>query len=319
MGVTNYFSANGMLLGEDGPNGKVGYLTDALGSVTSTLNQAGAVLNTYRYKPYGSQLSRTGTAPDPKFTWVGSQGYRQTGTGYSDAYIRARHFSTVPGSWASMDPMWPSQQHYTYCSGNPSSRTDMSGLIGCLGIMMGADCKVRKFTPTVVWTRCVARPLPGRRLSILATKSVNFFSYITWTSPIPCCCSFAQQLTGYEQSTYFDGSLSDKQDLLPGSSTGWVPDGSPECSSGGGDGFLEIWGADSPGWGNTSCNRATCQDCSKCVTAKVFDFGYRDQLDYHARFRTCVTCASGQKKCVHWHLDIVIKWPSGGSPSCALS
>jgi hypothetical protein len=89
MPVTNYFSANGRLLGENGPNGRVDYLTDALGSVTTTLNGSGAVLNQYRYKPSGALLSKTGTAPDPKFTWVGSQGYRQTGLAHSDSYVRA--------------------------------------------------------------------------------------------------------------------------------------------------------------------------------------------------------------------------------------
>jgi hypothetical protein len=68
MAVTNYFSANGRLLGENGPDGRVDYLTDALGSVTTTVNGSGAVLNQYRYKPSGAQLSKTGTAPDPKFT-----------------------------------------------------------------------------------------------------------------------------------------------------------------------------------------------------------------------------------------------------------
>ena len=62
MGVTNYYWAGDMLLGESGPNGKVDYLTDALGSVTTTVNGTGAVLNEYRYKPYGAQLSKTGTA-----------------------------------------------------------------------------------------------------------------------------------------------------------------------------------------------------------------------------------------------------------------
>ena len=55
------------------------YLTDALGSVTATVDQSGTVQNTYRYKPYGDLLAKTGTGNDPKFLWVGSQGYRQRG------------------------------------------------------------------------------------------------------------------------------------------------------------------------------------------------------------------------------------------------
>jgi hypothetical protein len=98
-GVTNYYEMNGVLIGESGPNGTMYYHTDALGSVTMTTNQSGAVLNEYRYKPYGAQLSKTGTAPDPKFSWVGTQGYRQTGLMHSDAYVRNRHYGTSEGRW----------------------------------------------------------------------------------------------------------------------------------------------------------------------------------------------------------------------------
>jgi len=63
MPVTNYFSANGRLLGENGPNGRVDYLTDALGSVTTTLNGSGAVLNQYRYKPSGAPSQKRELPP----------------------------------------------------------------------------------------------------------------------------------------------------------------------------------------------------------------------------------------------------------------
>jgi hypothetical protein len=79
MGVTNYATINGVLVGENGPNGTMYYHTDALGSVTMTTDENGDVLNEYRYKPFGTVKTKTGTAPDPKFLWVGSLGYRQTG------------------------------------------------------------------------------------------------------------------------------------------------------------------------------------------------------------------------------------------------
>src|SRR5580658_3558997 len=88
MGVTNYATLNGQLVGETGPNGTMYYHTDALGSVTMTTGSTGAVLNTYRYKPYGTQLSKSGTSADPKFTWAGSLGYRATGRNHSDYYVR---------------------------------------------------------------------------------------------------------------------------------------------------------------------------------------------------------------------------------------
>jgi hypothetical protein len=48
MGVTNYITMDGELIGETGPNGNVYYHTDALGSVTMTTDQNGDVLNEYR-------------------------------------------------------------------------------------------------------------------------------------------------------------------------------------------------------------------------------------------------------------------------------
>jgi hypothetical protein len=98
--VTKYYSVNGQIIGEKvGSNSRVDYLTDALGSVTATVDQNAAVVNTYRYKPYGAQLSKTGSGPDPAFRWVGSLGYRQTGVNQSDVYVRARHYGTAAGQW----------------------------------------------------------------------------------------------------------------------------------------------------------------------------------------------------------------------------
>lgn len=127
MGVTNYFSANGILLGEDGPNGKVDYLTDALGSVVTTVDRRGQVLDSFRYTPSGNQLSKTGSTSNPSFTWVGSRGYRQTGLPHSEVYVRARHFGSPEGRWSSVDPSWPVQPAYSYARSAPTSRTDPSG------------------------------------------------------------------------------------------------------------------------------------------------------------------------------------------------
>ena len=37
-----------------------------LGSVTATVNQSAQVVNTYRNKPYGVQLAKTGAGADPR-------------------------------------------------------------------------------------------------------------------------------------------------------------------------------------------------------------------------------------------------------------
>ncbi|HLV81065.1 MAG TPA: hypothetical protein VKT32_12325 [Chthonomonadaceae bacterium] len=83
MPVTNYYSLDGQIIGEKTTGSpRVDYLTDALGSVTATVNQNAQVVNTYRYKPYGALLAKTGIGTDPAFQWVGTQGYRQTGRSY---------------------------------------------------------------------------------------------------------------------------------------------------------------------------------------------------------------------------------------------
>ena len=100
MAVTNYYTINGEIIAEKTTGGnRVDYLTDALGSVTATLNQSAQVVNTYHYKPYGAQLAKSGVGTDPSFQWVGSQGYKQTSKKYSDIYVRARHYDTSTGRW----------------------------------------------------------------------------------------------------------------------------------------------------------------------------------------------------------------------------
>ena len=127
-----YYTVNGEIIGERTPaGGRIDYLTDALGNVTATMNQSAAIVNTYRYKPYGDQLAKTGTGSDPKYRFVGNQGYRQTSNKYSDVYIRARHFDERGGRWASVDPLqWRSSgQEYNYVAARPTVLIDFSGLM----------------------------------------------------------------------------------------------------------------------------------------------------------------------------------------------
>ena len=127
-----YYTVDGEILGEKAAGGqRLDYLTDALGNVTATVNQSGQVVNTYKYKPYGALLQKTGSGSDPSFQWVGAQGYRQTGKKYSDVYIRARHYDTLNGRWTTKDPFrfagtdW---NLFRYVGNQPSSFVDPSGL-----------------------------------------------------------------------------------------------------------------------------------------------------------------------------------------------
>lgn len=158
MSVTNYYTANGMILGErTGGGGFRKYTTDALGSTLMTTNSSGTQENSYRYKPYGTQLVKSGSAADPGFLWVGSLGYRMTSRLGAESYVRARHYGSS-AHWTSSDPIvsavsgraGPLQQvalqaipgfsvaakPFGYVGGSPVTRTDPEGLwwVGlCLG------------------------------------------------------------------------------------------------------------------------------------------------------------------------------------------
>ena len=128
MATTYYHTVNGEIIGETTAGVRTDYLVDALGSVTGTVNQSGQVVNTYRYKPYGALLAKTGTGPDPKMGWVGTLGYRETGRRQSEAYVRARHYGTTAGVWTTTDPLWPLRAASSYVAGSPVALADPSGL-----------------------------------------------------------------------------------------------------------------------------------------------------------------------------------------------
>src|SRR5882762_2738977 len=128
MPVTNYYTIGNKIIGERTTCGsRVDYLTDMLGSVTATVNQNAQVVNTYRHKPYGAQLAKTGVGADPAFLWNGRSGYRQTGNKFSDDYMRSRHYSTDTARWTTVDARWTVELAYIYVLNNPVTFTDSSG------------------------------------------------------------------------------------------------------------------------------------------------------------------------------------------------
>jgi|GEM_PF-6459866 len=132
MGVTNYYSVEGDIQAERaGTGARTDYLCDALGSVTGTSDSSGAVVNTYRHKPYGTQLAKAGAGADPNFQWVGTSGYRMTSLSHSSHYVRARHYAQEHGTWTTVDPLWPNQLPYSYAYGNPVTVIDFAGLLSC--------------------------------------------------------------------------------------------------------------------------------------------------------------------------------------------
>ncbi len=125
---TAYYTVDGEVLASESSGARTDLLPDALGSVVSVADSSGAVVGTRRYKPYGSDLSSSGPGTNPKYGWVGRQGYRESGFAQSEHYVRARHYSDGPGRWRSVDPLWPEESGYGYALSNPVMRSDPSGM-----------------------------------------------------------------------------------------------------------------------------------------------------------------------------------------------
>lgn len=140
MPVTNYYTINGKLRGEETGGVRTGYLTDALGSITATISSDGVVQNTYRYKPFGQQLAKTGVGIDPKFRHAGESGSRITGLTYSEQYNQNRHRDTTTGRWTTVDRLWPDEPAYGFAHGNPTTFIDPSGLQDIGPVPPGENC-----------------------------------------------------------------------------------------------------------------------------------------------------------------------------------
>ena len=94
--------------------------------VTGTTNvTTGAIVQTYRYKPYGAKLS--GGSIGAGFFWTGNTGSRSTGKAFAEQYNRARHYSSTTRQWITRDPLWPDEHAYGYVHGKPVTIVDPNG------------------------------------------------------------------------------------------------------------------------------------------------------------------------------------------------
>lgn len=127
-----YHIVNGKIIGETTGGVRTDYLTDALGSVTGTVNQSAQVRNTYRWKPYGSLLASTGADPDPGVGWNGTWGYRPTSRLRASHYVVHRHYDQISGQWTTPVPLWWQvrrfEKPFSYAAGTPVRLIDASGL-----------------------------------------------------------------------------------------------------------------------------------------------------------------------------------------------
>ena len=149
MATTYYYTVDSEIIGEHTTGqSRIDYLTDALGSVVSTVDQSQTVTSTARYKPYGDDLAVTGSRP--VYGWNGMSGYRRTGRPHAQGYVRNRILSTTDGRWTTVDPLWPKEHSYSYSGQNPASLNDPTGLTCALRFTKG---------PTLRNVKCSSRCL----------------------------------------------------------------------------------------------------------------------------------------------------------------
>ena len=118
-GTANYVYGHERLRALDGP----WYLGDALGSVRQTLDDAGGVVGSVQYDPWGVPTAGT---PQP-FGFTGE--LHSAG----QVYLRARWYAPGQGTFVTKDPFhgwnqYPATLHpYLYVGNNPLTVTDPSG------------------------------------------------------------------------------------------------------------------------------------------------------------------------------------------------
>jgi RHS repeat-associated protein len=130
--TVSYFTRdeNGAMLSERGPGGaRYYFVPDGLGSTIATTGTGGAIVNSYKYDPYGGVVTENETSVRPT-------SFRFAGGLYSSSVglhkFGARWYDQSLGRWTQQDPIdqtgdLKQGNRYLYASDNPVNRTDPSG------------------------------------------------------------------------------------------------------------------------------------------------------------------------------------------------
>lgn len=121
----------GTILGERRNGSSYYFLFDGIGSVVAATDSTGAVIDSFKYDPYGNITSTSGTLYEPiRFTGGYSDG--ANGSGENLYKFGERYYDPTLGRWTQQDPIdnpldlqgW---NQYKYAGDNPVNATDLSG------------------------------------------------------------------------------------------------------------------------------------------------------------------------------------------------
>jgi len=156
MAIVKFLNLGRQLLSATTSGNTTSYIADGLGSIVATVNYSGAKVNDYRYKPYGSTLSKLGAGADPSYLFLGAFGYRAMSRSVAAYYGYARHYAPTLAQWTSSGtvtraesrtwyvgiPRWvlglsnalqlPEEAAYVYVGCNPTTYVDPKGLQGVI-------------------------------------------------------------------------------------------------------------------------------------------------------------------------------------------
>lgn len=129
MPTTSFHSINGKIVGASSGASRIDFCVDGIGSVTGTVDATGHLENAYRFKPYGSQLSKVGLAADLPLLWLGSLGPRTHALTYSNVSFISGCYSTEMGQWITrhIDPITVSQYSRQPFASSTLADLDLTG------------------------------------------------------------------------------------------------------------------------------------------------------------------------------------------------
>lgn len=96
MAVLNIYTINAQIIAEKSAGAtRTDYVQDPIGSVVGTSNSSDSANRAYRYTPFGSILSSSGSGPVPVFRWLGSWAHRECLGGTQVCWNSTHYFLSV--------------------------------------------------------------------------------------------------------------------------------------------------------------------------------------------------------------------------------